>query len=317
MKSYYTDVQCVVFNINTLNVTLFDKGNPIKRHVNNFDKFIEFCNQHLVPGVSILLLGSNQSEKIIADLESKFIVYSYDIENDSFPKQESPHQHLMNEVLDVVKEVKELLIKEHPTRTANALISTPSPLRETSNGINELKIMMGSSFEKIIKMNSESLYLINQIYNQLQTGIGSNSSEIVEDLRKELAEYKNDFYQKSMQQFGVNITINILERLYVEKDQLMHQENVNEELTRITQIISFCETKMKKLNLRISHSSDGDEFDGRKMITYDDKVSTDNTDLKGRVAYSIFPAIYWTLPRVNAPGEDELLIKEETVALYE
>ena len=166
-------------------------------------------------------------------------------------------------------------------------------------------------------MNSESLYLINQIYNQLQTGIGSNSSEIVEDLRKELAEYKNDFYQKSMQQFGVNITINILERLYVEKDQLMHQENVNEELTRITQIISFCETKMKKLNLRISHSSDGDEFDGRKMITYDDKVSTDNTDLKGRVAYSIFPAIYWTLPRVNAPGEDELLIKEETVALYE
>ena len=120
-----------------------------------------------------------------------------------------------------------------------------------------------------------------------------------------------------MMKFGVNTVIEILERLYTEKNLLMQKGNADDELDRIAQIISFCEAKIKKLNLKVRLSSEGDEFDGGRMVSFDDKVVTDDENKKGRVAYSISPAIYWTLPRVNAPGEDELLIKEETVALYE
>lgn len=300
-------------------MTIYSKGQEQTNPINSYDHAFQYCVNKMHYGISVILVGATNETKRLFDslVQYGINVCCFDVQQVEPNKNINDSQISLDVVLSSLNEIKALLKREQPKSANYALINTSSPQRETKD-IKELKSFISDSFEALNKKQSETQYLVYEIYNYRESGASSNgSSEIIADLRKELTAYKNDFYQKSMLNFGVNTAIEILDRLYTEKNLLKQKGVATDEQNRLEQIISFCETKMKKLNLKVSLSTDGDEFDGSRMITYDDKVSTDNEDLKGRVAYSISPAIYWTLPRVNAPGEDELLIKEETVALYE
>ena len=298
-------------------MTIYSKGQEQTNPLTSYDDALRFCVKNRYKDISVILVGATDEANNFFNRLAQYDinVCCYNVPQAEPNKNVNNSQISFDGLLSSLNEIKALLKKEQPKSANYALINTSSPQRETKD-IKELKSFISASFEALNKKQSETNYLVTEIYNREPEASSNGSSEVIEDLRKELAAYKNDFYQKSMMKFGVNTAIEILERLYTEKNLLKQNEN-SEELERITQIISFCEAKMKKLNLRVRLSSDGDEFDGGRMVSYDDKVATDDENMKGRVAYSISPAIYWTLPRVNAPGEDELLIKEETVALYE
>lgn len=311
------NIKCVICDMRKLFLTYYDYDFPKSGHFNSQNDVLRWCVNNIPPGTCIILIGtSNQTKFLFRELKQfNFYVICYELADIENVRKTGFQQINVDEILTSVNEIKALLKREPPKSANYALINTSSPQLEIKD-IKEIKSFIKESFEALNKKQSETNYLVTEIYNRDQETSSNGNSEIIKDLRKELAEYKNDFYQKSMMKLGVNIAIDILERLYTEKNLLKQKEN-SEEMDRITQIISFCEAKMKKLNVRVKLSSEGDEFDGIRMVSFDDKVATDNSNMKGRVAYSIFPAIYWTLPRVNAPGEDELLIKEETVALYE
>ena len=299
-------------------MTIYSNGQEQTNPLNSYDAALRFCVKNKHNAISVILLGATNETKSFFDGLAQYDinVCCYDVQQADPTRIINHSQSSLEEVLSSLHEIKTLLKREQPKSANYALINTSSPQRETKD-IKELKSFISDSFEALNKKQSETNYLVTEIYNRESEVSSNGGSEVIEDLRKELAAYKNDFYQKSMMKFGVNTVIEILERLYTEKNLLMQKGNADDELDRIAQIISFCEAKMKKLNLKIRLSSEGDEFDGGRMVSFDDKVVTDDENKKGRVAYSISPAIYWTLPRVNAPGEDELLIKEETVALYE
>lgn len=311
------NIKCVICDMRKLFLTYYDYDFPKSGNFNSQNDVLRWCVNNIPSGTCIILIGtSNQTKFLFRELKQfNFYVFCYELADIENVRKTGFQQINVDEILTSVNEIKALLKREPPKSANYALINTSSPQLETKD-IKEIKSFIKESFEALNKKQSETNYLVTEIYNRDQETSSNGNSEVIKDLRKELAEYKNDFYQKSMMKLGVNIAIDILERLYTEKNLLKQKEN-SEEMDRITQIISFCEAKMKKLNVRVKLSSEGDEFDGIRMVSFDDKVATDNSNMKGRVAYSIFPAIYWTLPRVNAPGEDELLIKEETVALYE
>ena len=318
MVQRYNNV-CVVCDVRRLKVTCFENGKSQSGYLNSLNEISLWCQQNIRLGSCIVLIGQpKQTEELYRDLVYRdYNVCCYYVEQAENTRQTNYQQPSISDVLASLNEVKTLLGKEQPKSANYALINTSSSQCE-SKELKELKSFLAESLDTLIKKQSETQYLVSEIYNNRESGASSNgSTEIINDLRKELTAYKNDFYQKSMLNFGVNTAIEILERLYTEKLFIKQKEETADELNRLELIISYCEAKMKKLSLRMRRSADGDEFDGSRMVSYDDKVSTDNEELKGHVAYSIFPAIYWTLPRVNAPGGDELLIKEETVALYE
>lgn len=298
-------------------MTIYSKGQEQTNPINSYDHAFQYCVNKMHYGISVILVGATNETKRLFDslVQYGINVCCFDVQQVEPNKNINDSQISLDVVLSSLNEIKALLKREQPKSANYALINTSSPQRETKD-IKELKSFISDSFEALNKKQSETNYLVTEIYNREPEASSNGSLVVIEDLRKELAAYKNDFYQKSMMKFGVNTTIEILEQLYAEKNLLKQNEN-SVELERILLIISFCEAKMKKLNLRVRLSSDGDEFDGDRMVSYDDKVATDDEKMKGRVAYSISPAIYWTLPRVNAPGADDLLIKEEIVALYE
>ena len=159
-------------------------------------------------------------------------------------------------------------------------------------------------------------YIVNELYNQ-EPNQSDKSSIVIEDLRRELSSYKEDLYLKSMQKYGVEIAIKIIDRLYAERRDLNESGSFNNEIIeRYNKLIEFCSSEFRRLNLRIFNSNSGDLFDGERMVSYDDYVETEDHTLNGRVAYSISPSISWTLPRVNSDSKTELVLKEEIVALY-
>lgn len=310
-------MESVIFDLRISRLAYYQDGKMLHQCKATPSDGVDWCLRNLLDGSSVFLIGSTrETEDVFQQLNNyKFNICCYDVQQTEPNKNINNLQISLDGVLSSLNEIKALLKREQPKSANYALFNTSSPHCETKD-IKELKSFISDSFEALNKKQSETNYLVTEIYNREPESSSNGGSEVIEDLRKELTAYKNDFYQKSMMKFGVNTAVEMLERLYTEKNHLKHNDN-SEELERIMLIISFCEAKMKKLNLRVRLSSDGDEFDGGRMVSYDDKVATDDENLKGRVAYSISPAIYWTLPRVNAPGEDELLIKEETVALYE
>lgn len=318
MPIFFKSIISVIFDLRISRLFYYQDGKMCHQiPASSPNDGVYWCLSNLNEGSSVFLIGSTrETEDVFQQLNKRGLnICCYDVQQ-AEPNKNINNSHIsLDGLLSSLNEIKALLKREQPKSANYALINTSSPQRETKD-IKELKSFISDSFEALNKKQSETNYLVTEIYNREPEASSNGSLEIIEDLRKELAAYKNDFYQKSMMKFGVNTAIEILERLYIEKNLLKQNEN-SEELERIIQIISFCEAKMKKLNLRVRLSSDGDAFDGGRMVSYDDKVATDDENMKGRVAYSISPAIYWTLPRVNAPGEDELLIKEETVALYE
>lgn len=310
-------MESVIFDLRISRLAYYQDGKMLNQCKATPSDGINWCLSNLLAGSSVFLIGSTrETEDVFQQLNNyKFNICCYDVQQTEPNKNINNLQISLDGVLSSLNEIKVLLKREQPKSASYALFNTSSPHCETKD-IKDLKSFISDSFETLNKKQSETNYLVSEIYNREPESSSNGGSEVIEDLRKELTAYKNDFYQKSMMKFGVNTAVEMLERLYTEKNYLKHNDN-SEELERIMLIISFCEAKMKKLNLRVRLSSDGDEFDGGRMVSYDDKVATDDENMKGRVAYSISPAIYWTLPRVNAPGEDELLIKEETVALYE
>lgn len=316
MPIFYKSMESVIFDLRISRLVYYQDG-KMRQQGQVTPRGGVWHLKNLTEGSSVFLIGSKrETEDVFQQLNGYPLnICCYDVQQTEPNKNLNSSLISLDGLLSSLNEIKALLKREQPKSANYALINTSSPQRETKE-IKELKSFISDSFEALNKKQSETNYLVTEIYNREPEASSNGGSKVIEDLRKELAAYKNDFYQKSMMKFGVNTAVEILERLYTEKNLLKQNEN-SEELERIMLIISFCEAKMKKLNLRVRISSDGDEFDGGRMVSYDDKVATDDENLKGRVAYSISPAIYWTLPRVNAPGEDELLIKEETVALYE
>lgn len=221
-----------------------------------------------------------------------------------------------NEIIKEIKELKDFL-------NCNSIQS-----KEISFDKNKNVVDVGQKMDEII----ERVKILDDRTRSIEFSIGeldnltNNESfgvnSVITELQTELSEYKKDFYFKSMQKYGVNIMIEILKKLYEEKHslRLLNQDQVqNDFLERIERIIVFCKNRAKKMNVLIEESSNGDIFDGKKMIAYDDDcIFTNEECLKGRVASSISPAFYWILPRVNAPIADyyKLMIEEEIVVLY-
>lgn len=314
------NLQSAIYDFHLNHLILYQNGEQYQTVSVTSIEATNWCLKNLCQGANIFLIGSSrETERMYLNLSMskyQFNICCYDVE---FPESNRNvnQQPSLHEIVDSLNEIKSLFQQEQHSNANYALFNTLSSQCETKD-IKELKSLIIEYLESISKKQLETQYLVSEIYNNRELVTSSNeNSEIINELRKELAAYKNDFYLKSMQNFGVNIVIELLERLYTEKNLITQKGNVSDNLKSLEQIISFCEIKIKKLNLKVRHSTIGEEFDGSRMVNYDDKVSTDNDNLKGRVAYSISPAVYWTLPRVNAPGEDELLIKEEIVALYE
>lgn len=181
-----------------------------------------------------------------------------------------------------------------------------------SSVITQMTHQLQSLTEKISGIE----YIVNELYNQ-EPNQSDKSSIVIEDLRRELSSYKEDLYLKSMQKYGVEIAIKIIDRLYAERRDLNESGSFNNEIIeRYNKLIEFCSSEFRRLNLRIFNSNSGDLFDGERMVSYDDYVETEDHTLNGRVAYSISPSISWTLPRVNSDSKTELVLKEEIVALY-
>lgn len=181
-----------------------------------------------------------------------------------------------------------------------------------SSVITQMTHQLQSLTEKISGIE----YIVNELYNQ-EPNQSDKSSIVIEDLRRELSSYKEDLYLKSMQKYGVDIAIKIIDRLYAERRDLNESGSFNNEIIeRYNKLIEFCSSEFRRLNLRIFNSNSGDLFDGERMVSYDDYVETEDHTLNGRVAYSISPSISWTLPRVNSDSKTELVLKEEIVALY-
>lgn len=318
-----------VCDVNRMQILIFQNGVQERHLCDTLQQIYDYCVEN-INQASFLVIGDAYNAKRLSDaLRRKYhyvYLYSDELLNRHNPNTINAPQNSIKTILESLNEIKSLLKREQP-RSANYSFLGISSSQYEAKDIKDLKTLFTESFNGLTRQLSEihqwahnTDYLVDLMYNKEPETTHNGSSIIIEDLRKELNEYKNDFYQKSMMKFGVNTVIDILERLYSEKNELekTHQNtnNVSEELNRLKRIICTCETLIKKLNLRVEYSKEGDEFDGTKMESYDDYVLTDNINKKGRVAYSIRPAIYWTLPRVNDPKGDDLVIKTEIVAIY-
>lgn len=310
--SYKNCIICLC-DLHTLALIIFQDGKKQIGKFHNEELLINYCINHAEEFNHIIFLGNpNKTTQTKEFLKLNHItnVYSYDTSAKHNSSSSDNLQASIETILNTVYDIKNTLKEEQPKNSSLLSINTSSAPKD----LKELRIMVESMSETIGKVERQSDYLIGC----MDTGTSSENNSMVEDLRNELNAYKNDFYYKSMQRYGVNISIEILDRLYNEKHYLERDHAAdNMALKNIKKIIAFCETKIKKLNIQTETSNEGDNFDCNTMVSYDDIVMTNDKELRGRIAYSISPAYYWTLPRVNAPGEDKLLIKEETVALYE
>lgn len=313
--------QILICDVSSLEYTIcFNNGKTQKSKLNGINDIIDICSDsyYLNQFLSIVLLGNHQQLEIIySRLNRPNRIYLYPLESRKTEKlQQSDSQQSFDAIMRSLEEIKTSLKKESQSKTS--VFSDPPPFRGgTKDTLNPNTALVNISND-IRSIREQTDFLIGEVNNLVAGNTYQGNNSIVEDLRKELLTYKNDFYLKSMQKYGVDIAIDIISRLYCEKNELKLKNEYNpQDIAQIDRFISYCESKARKLNLQIEQSLEGDEFDGNKMIVYDDRVKTDNPEQVGRVAYSISPAFYWTLPRVNAPGEDKLLVKEEVVALFE
>lgn len=219
------------------------------------------------------------------------------------PVQGTQEQQYVSQILDHIDRSYTLLKQEIATVKAQPSPTTHQPANNSK--INEI----ATNVENIEKQQK---YFFGELLDSAQRSGGDNGMVVA--LKNELSEYKEDFYRKSMQRYGVDAMMNILKHLYQERYELLKAQ---QDTDRIDQHIKVCTSEAKRLNIRLRISAEGDMFDGNSMVYYDDTVPAPSPDKRGQVACSITPAFYWTLPRVNAPNSDDLLLQEEVVALYE
>lgn len=135
------------------------------------------------------------------------------------------------------------------------------------------------------------------------------------ELKEELSQYRSDFYLKSVQRAGMDSLLEVWENMYL---QLYNSRNKDEEVKSAIKFgLNLTERSLKtRFNVRFVQSQQGDKYDEETMIADPSEcVPTNDPNQKHCVAYSLSPAVYWTIPRVNS-SEIEFLYKEENVVLY-
>ncbi len=160
---------------------------------------------------------------------------------------------------------------------------------------------------------SELKEKINVIFDHVNSA--SDEYSMYNELKSELSAYRNDFYLKSVQRLGLDALIEILNSMCI---RLHSTTNLTEDVKEaIRYDIKLVERALNnRFNVRCVYSEIGTTFNEETMVTFPGEfIDTENESLKGCVAYSVSPAIYWTIPRVNS-GEHKFLYKEESVVLY-
>lgn len=184
------------------------------------------------------------------------------------------------------------------------LYTSKSKDSETSNlynSLSELKEMLFAISEKVDSLTDSS----------------SKDEDYMEviSLKEELSKYRNDFYFKSVQRQGLDAMLEVLESM---NTLLYNSRTKGVDVTgAIEHGINLIKRALQKtFKIRFESSNEGDEYDEEKMIAYpSDSIFTNDERLRGHVAKSLSPAIYWTIPRVNSTDLD-FLYKEESVILY-
>lgn len=306
----------------------------------NIDEFVEFFKTNRKAIDYTILIGSKQETDLLfkhMKVEKDEVVLCYDYIQPNQKPQTHDNREIRtqpasidmkkmlddvvgiinynqkayyNAIQESIKNLESFIAKMQQGRVVgrngggNELNSINTVLGQISN-------MIGKIDERTIETNYYSKELYNQAPNQT-----NDSSMITKEILDELDRYKNDFYLK-VSQNGVNVSIETMSMLYEEKYRLEQQEGPESpSVVRMKEMISFCLSRIKGLNVSVKQSCSGDAFDGNTMVAYDDIIETNQKGLDGRVACSITPAFYWTLPRVNAPESYSTLLKEEVVALY-
>ena len=175
-----------------------------------------------------------------------------------------------------------------------------------------------------VENNNTDLQIINETLSELKETVNaihehinkaSEECSLYNELKSELSAYRNDFYLKSVQRLGLDALIEILNSMCT---RLHSTTNLSEEVKNsIRYDIKLVERALNnRFNVQCIYSEAGTIYDEETMVTFPGEfIDTENELLKGCVAYSVSPAIYWTIPRVNS-GEQKFLYKEESVVLY-
>lgn len=189
------------------------------------------------------------------------------------------------------------------------------------------KIIIELSSTHEVEQNTDTnqnLQAINEALSELKEKINvifehiNNVSEeysVYNELKSELSAYRNDFYLKSVQRLGLDALIEILCSMCA---RLHSTTNLTDEARDVIRYdIKLVERALNnRFNVQCVYSEIGAYFNEETMVTFPGEfIETENESLKGCVAYSVSPAIYWTIPRVNS-GEQKFLYKEESVVLY-
>lgn len=175
-----------------------------------------------------------------------------------------------------------------------------------------------------IENPNQDLQIINETLSELKEKVNaihehvnkaSEECSLYDELKSELSAYRNDFYLKSVQRLGLDALIEILNSMCT---RLHSTTNLSEEVQgSIRYDIKLVERALNnRFNVQCIYSEIGTIYDEETMVTFPEEfIDTENESLRGCVAYSVSPAIYWTIPRVNS-GEHKFLYKEESVVLY-
>lgn len=172
--------------------------------------------------------------------------------------------------------------------------------------------------EENINVLSEMKEALNSIKDDIQSMkemLSKNEDDELNLLKDELSCYRDDFYLKSVQRLGLDALLEILEsmcsRLFMSTNASAEvRESLNYDIKLVERAL------INKFNVKFVRSAAGTPFNEQTMTTFpDDSLASDDENLKGCVAFSVSPAIFWTIPRVNS-GETSFLYREESVVLY-
>lgn len=284
---------------------------------------------------TILLGSKNETNTLINEIRSPSdIIFCYE--------PEFLQQHTGNTIRETEPQHTEINLRQLLSDiTESVNVSQKSSLQAIEKSINDLRAIVNGlqqsrttlvvpersnndavELKKTVGNMAETLrqthYFAEELYNNMPTSANNSGSETrIEELKKELANYKNDFYLKVSLPY-VNSAIEMLCIMYEDLNSIGRTEGPDSSsFERMRRVISASEVYVKRLNVQIRTSNSGDNWDPHSMRAYDDRVATEQEELKGHVAYSISPAFFWVMPRVNAPGANNLLLREEIVALYE
>lgn len=168
-----------------------------------------------------------------------------------------------------------------------------------------------SSIKRMMEALSEKM----DIFIQSSGESKFNENDIVRSLKEEIAQYRNDFYFKSVQRQGLDAILEVYENMCI---QLYNARTKEDSIKNTIQFgLTMIERALKTaFHVKLVRSQQGVPFDEETMTPFsEDCVETDDPNLKKCVAFSVIPGIIWTIPRVNST-EREFLYKEECVALY-